>query len=99
MINHFKQHVTNRDEKYALNIKTDDNNNISTAEILLTSPKQYNKGTFNGEPYQSVILPKLFYSKFLPEEPINVVIKKNKLIELSENRGYHKEFIIKYKDN
>lgn len=99
LINHFKQHVTNRDEKYALNIKTDDNNNISTAEISLTSPKQYNKGTFNGEPYQSVILPKLFYSKFLPEEPINVVIKKNKLIELSENRGYHKEFIIKYKDN
>lgn len=93
-INLFKQHVENRDEKYALNIKTDDNDNISTAEISLTSPHKYKKGISNGKPYQSVILPKLFYSKFLYEEPINVVIKRDKLLELSENSGYHKKFII-----
>lgn len=99
LINNFKQHVQNKDKEYALNIKTDDNDNILTAEISLTSPRQYKEGTLKGKPYQSVILPKLFYSKFLSEEPINVVIEKDKLIELSEDKGYHKEFIIKHKDN
>lgn len=97
-IDSFKAKVYRNQEDDGLKKKYNARGELTAAEISLNSFSKIKicegKG---GVKYERVVLPKLYYSKHLSEEPINVLIEKKTLIELSKDRGYHNKF--QYKNN
>lgn len=89
-INDFKKQIReyeNGKKEYAVCLRRMKNGKYKSAELSLSNPKKYKNCI-----YETVHLPKFFYSVSLPEEPINVVIEKAELKDLGI---YSERFSIK----
>lgn len=92
--NHIHQFLNDKDCEYAVKLVLD-GDKVTRAELSLSSPKENVKYvTKNGE-YEKVLLPKIMYSGQLNEEPYNILIEKERLIELSKEGGFHEVIDIK----
>lgn len=95
VVNRFKEIIKEKDSELATNIKYDDNGNLRSAEISI-APEYIKKYKYykdsKGNKQKSVFLPKLYYSKYLAEEPLNVLIEKIELEKLSVNGEGHQKF-------
>lgn len=95
VVNRFKEVIKEKDSELAINIKYDAKENLRSAEIsiepeYIKTYKYYKDST--GNKHKSVFLSKLYYSKYLPEEPVNVLIGKTELKKLSIKGEGHKKF-------
>jgi len=95
VVNRFKEVIKEKDNELAISIKYDAKENLRSAEISIAPEyiqtyKYYKDST--GKEQKSVFLPKLYYSKYLREEPVNVLIAKTELKKLSIKGEGHKKF-------
>ena len=96
VVSRFKENIKKKNRDVVIVTNYDNKKNLISAEISLSSPREsISYKDRDGNVRTFVSLPRLYYSKYLCEEPVNVLIEKTELKRLSIRGKGHKKFNFK----